>query len=232
MSKRLEHLEPVMEELERYGLRGEIGERGKHLEIRWKTPNGERFITMPRTPSDWRSALNSRSDLRKLLRADNLQPKPISDLTFQKAMSLPKPPPSITKEQFLQNDVDALTDLVFELQSRLSEMQAAFVALDQKTSSARVVSYIQYGESAVKPEVENELIEKIERVVPHEGPFRQGSTQDKIYKVLTDQYMSIDQIKQLANVPNPKYVNTTLWKAKDKGFVECGLRGMYRRKAR
>ena len=232
MSQRLEHLDPVIGELERYGLRGEIGERGKHLEVRWKTPQGERFIIVPKTPSDWRGALNSRSDLRKLLRADNLQPKPINDLTFQKAMSLPKPAPSITREQFMQNDVDALTDLVFELQGRLSELQTAFVALDQKMSSARVVSYIQYGEPRIAPEVENELIEKIEHIDPHEGPFRKGSTQDKIYSVLTENFMNLDEIRKLANIENVKYINTTLWKAKQRGFVERGLMGMYRRTPR
>jgi hypothetical protein len=68
MTQRMEHLEPVLDELERYGLKSEIGDRGKHLEIRWNTPMGERFIIMPKTPSDWRGALNSRSDLRKMLR--------------------------------------------------------------------------------------------------------------------------------------------------------------------
>src|ERR1700677_2013035 len=136
MTQRNEHLELCLEELERYGLKGEISERGKHLELAWVSPLGRRFVIAPKTPSDWRSSLNMRSDLRKLLRADNLQPKQVSNLTFQKAMSLPKQP-TINKELLLQNDVDALTDLVFDLQSQLSLLQ-------NKMNSMRVVARIEF----------------------------------------------------------------------------------------
>lgn len=222
MSQRLEHLEPVLDELERYGLRGEIGERGKHLEIRWVTPLGERFIIMPKTPSDWRGALNSRSDLRKMLRADNLQPKPVSEMTFQKAMSLPKAP-SVTKEQFLQNDVDALTDLVFELQGRLSEMQSQMTALHDKVASARVVSYIQYGDDIKLPEVATAPTSTM-------LPFREGTVSATVYSALTFQFKDVKDIAQETGV-GVKYVAVILWKAKMKGYVEKGLRGHWRRKA-
>lgn len=224
MSQRMEHLEPVLNELERYGLKGEVGERGKHLEIRWNTPNGERFIIMPKTPSDWRGALNSRSDLRKLLRADNMQPKPISELTFQKAMSLPKPV-SITREQFLQNDVDALADLVFELQSRLSDMQAMMTALHDKVSSARVVSYIQYGE-----DVKSTAPEAQAAPTSDMPPFRPGTKSSLLYSVLTYQFKDVKDIARESGIP-VKHAAVILWKAKLKGYVEKGLRGNWRRKS-
>jgi hypothetical protein len=45
---------------------------GKHLQIRWPANGGDRFYSVPCTPSDWRSPHNVRSDIRKMLRSDGL----------------------------------------------------------------------------------------------------------------------------------------------------------------
>jgi hypothetical protein len=45
----------------------------KHLQIRWTAASGAlRILTIPGTPSDWRSPQNTRSDMRRLLREDGL----------------------------------------------------------------------------------------------------------------------------------------------------------------
>lgn len=223
MTQRMEHLDPVMEELERYGLKGEIGERGKHLEVRWKTPSGERFITVPKTPSDWRGALNSRSDLRKLLRADNLQPKQISELTFQKAMSLPKPAP-ISREQFLQNDVNELTDIVFELQNEMNSMRSQMAVYEDKLRSIKVVSHIQFGDELITPEI----AVSVNFVKPE--PFRYGTKSAAVYAVLTDQFKHMEDIVRESGIAK-KYCATILWKSTMQGYSEKGLRQQWRRKS-
>ena len=50
---------------------------GKHLQLRWPSNNtstGERAYTLPISPSDWRSADNTRADIRRILRADGVLP--------------------------------------------------------------------------------------------------------------------------------------------------------------
>lgn len=219
---RNECVDRVMDELERYGLKGEVGERGKHLEVAWVSPAGRRFIIVPKTASDWRSSLNSRSDLRKLLRADNLQPRQISEITFQKAMSLPKPV-VVNREQSLQNDVDTLTDLVFELQSQMT-------ALQDKIATMRVVSTIEYGEQIVEEVVQSQIF--TERTFSDMGqiPFRSTSQQYRIAACLTSQFRPVKDIIQQSGAPI-KYVYNTLCKAKKLGFAESGpILGTWRRK--
>jgi hypothetical protein len=222
MTQRNEHIELAMEELERYGLRGEVSERGKHLEIAWTTPHGRRFVIAPKTPSDWRGGLNLRSDLRKLLRADNLQVKQINNLSFQKAMSLPKQP-IVTRELLLQNDVDALSDLVFELQSQIA-------SLHDKMNSMRVVAKIEFNQVEERVVDDTEILDTINQLVDKaQNPFRLGSTQAKIFETLTHQYKSFLDIVKESGI-GYKYVANTLTKAKKKGFCESGLRGQWRRK--
>lgn len=232
MTQRNEHLELALEELERYGLKGEISERGKHLELAWVSPAGRRFVIAPKTPSDWRGSLNLRSDLRKLLRADNLEPKPINNLSFQKAMTLPKP--AINRESFLQNSVDALTDLIFELQADLSAVREQNQSLQDKMNSITVVSRIEFA-GQKKPEDADVVLEVSRKlydaviVTSKEKPFREGSTQSKIFNAITLQYQSAHEIVKLSGV-GLKYVQNTLSKAKKLGFVELGLRDQWRRK--
>lgn len=217
MTHHNDSIDRVMDELERYGLRGTISERGKHLEIAWETPLGRRFVIAPRTPSDWRAGLNLRSDLRKLLKADNLQPKQITNLSFQKAMSLPKEV-LVTREQTLQNDVDSLVDLVFELQTQIAMLQTKF-------DTMRVVATIEFGAPAEVMQVEQHHPKQYQ----DNNPFRQGSAQYNIVNCLSHQYKSVHDIVKETGV-HLKYVATTLSKAKRLGCVELGLRGMWRRK--
>jgi hypothetical protein len=66
---------------------------GKHIQARWSCRGGTRFYALPATPSDWRSPLNVRSDIRKILKADGLitaEPAPAEK---------PQPPRPPTLEQ-------------------------------------------------------------------------------------------------------------------------------------
>lgn len=217
MSQRNECVDRVVDELERYGLRAEVSHRSKHIEIAWNTPFGRRFVIAPATASDWRSSLNTRGEVRKLLKADNMQPQRISEASFQKAMSLPKEKP--TYDQELRNDLDAMMDLILELQSQLIDLQT-------KMSSIRVVSRIEFGD-VVQPYIEPVIHRR--QVVNAEGPYRQGSKFNVVYAVMTEQYKTIQELVGLTGISD-KHIGTILWKMKKQGHVESGLRGEWRRK--
>ena len=81
-------LDAALAELEAVEIRDyQLARGGKHLQLRWTVAgHNMRMLTIPSTPSDWRSPQNTRSDLRKLLRQDGLlemngtSPKPDPDL--------------------------------------------------------------------------------------------------------------------------------------------------------
>lgn len=225
MAQRNEDVEMLMEELERHGLRGELGERGKHLEIAWNAPAGRRFIIIAKTPSDWRGSMNSRSALRKLLRADGLQPKPISELSFQKAMSLPKQA-TITKELLLQKDVDALTDLVFEIQGQIDSIkQFIGEAVREQLSAMTVTSKVSFADAEFKQPYKHDtdLMLKIEQ------PKNVKKT-DLVWDLLaTTRWTEVQAIVKQTGI-NRSHVSTILQGFRRAGKVENGLRGQWRRK--
>lgn len=221
MAQRQEHLELMLEELEKYGLVGEISERGKHLEIAWQSPAGRRFIIAPRTPSDWRSSMNCRSDMRKLLRADNLQPVSVSNLSFQKAMALPKEP-VLPKEQLIQKDVEALTELVFELQGQIDSMkQYIATALREQLMSMTVVSRVEFQQPKVKlpKEVRETYAEMMAK------PVRKT---DLVWSLLSSNWKEVRSLVDETGI-NRAHINTILQKFRREGKVENGLRGQWRR---
>lgn len=68
----------ALEELARAGIHHPvISNGGKHMQLRWATPDGrQRMLTIPCTPSDWRASENTRRDVRQILRADDMLPTP------------------------------------------------------------------------------------------------------------------------------------------------------------
>lgn len=226
MAQRNEDVDMLMEELERHGLRGELGERGKHLEIAWNAPAGRRFIIIAKTPSDWRGSMNSRSDMRKLLRADGLQPKPISELSFQKAMSLPKPV-AITKELLLQKDVDTLTDLVFEMQGQIDSMkQYIGEALREQLAAMTVTSKVSFGDAEFEAALKHDtdLIAKV--VLPLKA--KRGTKTDLVWSLLSSQFKEKRWLVEQSGIES-NHLNSILQKFRRDGKVENGLRGQWRR---
>jgi hypothetical protein len=52
-----------------HGFTATVDSSGRHLKIRWTDARGrQRFLVAPQTPSDFRTRLNSRATLRRLLR--------------------------------------------------------------------------------------------------------------------------------------------------------------------
>jgi hypothetical protein len=55
--------------LAEHGLTPTVDTSGRHLKVRWTDDQGrQRFLVVPQTPSGFRTRLNSRAMLRRLLR--------------------------------------------------------------------------------------------------------------------------------------------------------------------
>ena len=75
-------LDAALAELETVGIRNyELARGGKHLQLRWSVAGIMRMLTVPGTPSDWRSPRNTRRDIRALLRLDGIIEPPRSNDT-------------------------------------------------------------------------------------------------------------------------------------------------------
>lgn len=106
-------LEAALKELDAVGIRQVEQVRGaKHLQLRWQVNgHGLRIYSVPGTPSDWRSPLNTRAEIRRLLREDGVLTAP----------DRPEPPaappaPKIDRLSKLERRVQALEDLVRTIQ--------------------------------------------------------------------------------------------------------------------
>lgn len=128
-----EQVEATLSELAKFGIKGEVVDRGKHLAVEWYYADGRhRQTIVSRTASDWRAVLNARSVVRRMLRADNIQLPPPSVVRLEKAFNLPKPADfAAEKIRRLENDVEALSDLILEQNLKLE-------ALEKRLSSLRV----------------------------------------------------------------------------------------------
>jgi Rha family phage regulatory protein len=67
-----ECLDTAVAELNAVGIEPTVEHGGKHILVKWVHNGHARLHTVPKTPSDWRTPLNNRSDLRAILREDGL----------------------------------------------------------------------------------------------------------------------------------------------------------------
>ena len=66
-------LEAALDELDKAGIRDVVRAHGsKHLQLRFKSNGYERMCVIPVSPSDVRSAINTRAQVRKILREDGV----------------------------------------------------------------------------------------------------------------------------------------------------------------
>jgi hypothetical protein len=89
-----------------------------HYRIRWRaTPDKEvREIFVAATPGDWRSRLNTRAQVRRLLRADNVslpeQVRRAPQSQLAKALAVPTETPSLIDEvRAMRAELAELTEL-------------------------------------------------------------------------------------------------------------------------
>ena len=210
MAERNETVEAALAELDRFGLKGQVRERGKHLEVGWEYPDGRKRLTIvSRTASDHRSALNTRGDVRRQLRADSIQPPPARTISFQKALSLPKASDFAgVRLAKLEQDVEALLDLVVELQGRLVETNT-------RLANAKVV-------------LSFEVPKVVEAVVSAKmlQPSIKGARSSAILEVLHGRnWVPIQEIVKITNLES-KNVSSALDYLRRTNKVEHGQLGM------
>lgn len=62
----------AFQELEAVGIKGRLEDRGKHQALVWQHQGAERQLIIAISPSDWRAPMATRSEIRKMLKADGL----------------------------------------------------------------------------------------------------------------------------------------------------------------
>jgi hypothetical protein len=116
----------AVEELRLHGIKPECRRNGRgHIEIVWRAvpEKEERVVVVALTPGDWRSRMNTRSEVRKYLKADNvslvMQHKPRKKPAQQLRTALDLPPPDVIPipDQLtaLRGEIADLTQLVVKL---------------------------------------------------------------------------------------------------------------------
>lgn len=224
MGMRNDCVDAVMSELSRFGIQGVLGERGKHLEVRWRYANGqERFTIVPKTPSDHRASLNARSDTRRLLKEDGVQLPSPQVVQFQKAMQLPKPDDfGAVRLRKLEEDFAGLLDWVGDLDAKLTEILAR-LANAKITVSFELPKPVQ-----VVEEPAAEIVAAPKVVVPkYDGNY--GKRKYAVLGALKfGVWMPLAEITRAAGV-GVKETSAALHYLKKLGQVEHGLRGMYRK---
>lgn len=209
MSGRNEEAEASLAELERFGIRGQLRDRGKHLEVYWAYADGrERSKIVARSGSDHRGPLNARGEVRRQLRADNVQPPAPEVVVLQKAFSLPSPNDSgAVRLAKLERDFDSLLDLVIELQDKLAR--------------ARVVSALDFGV----------LTAPVATFAPPLGK-KSGKASSNVLEALADgRWKHRQDIAQECNTSVTNVSSTLNYLAKrvTPPKVEVGQRGLWRK---
>ncbi len=151
----------ALNELKAHGIKGQLRvTNGGHVEIAWQVvPEKEvRKIVVAKTTSDWRSRMNTRAHVRRLLRADNVtltqaQPKKAATLKAERAMSLPQEIMPIPDQvSALRSEVGDLTDLVLRLTKIVTGMRDVLstyvppppAAATPAPSSSRSIKLVEY----------------------------------------------------------------------------------------
>ncbi|MGY8677285.1 hypothetical protein Q2941_05635 [Bradyrhizobium sp. UFLA05-153] len=156
--------EIALNELKLHGVKGHTRDtNGGHIEIAWQVvPEKEvRRVFVAKTASDWRARMNTRAEVRKLLRADNVtlksqnekQPQKPKPLT--KALELPQPDAVIPlPDQFkaLRGEVADLTELVLRLTKIATGMREVLTthvpkpqpAAPEMKPSSRSIKLVEY----------------------------------------------------------------------------------------
>lgn len=151
----------AMNELKAHGIRGQLRDtNGGHIEIAWQVvPEKEvRRVVVAKTTSDWRSRMNTRAEVRRALRADNVtlkmvtKPKKADVLKVEQAMSLPQEILPIPDQvAALRSEVGDLAELVLRLTKIVTGVRDTITAyvpapavVAPTPASSRSVKLVEY----------------------------------------------------------------------------------------
>lgn len=139
MAHQNEHTDIALNELKAHGIKGHLRDLGSgHIEVSWQVcpEKAPRTVVAPKTSSDWRSRMNLRAEVRRALRADNVQlkmeHKPKKQPVIEKALSLPAP------------DVIPVPDQIAALRTEVADLTALVLRLTKITATVRdnVATYV------------------------------------------------------------------------------------------
>lgn len=223
-----EVIEAVRRELERFGLKSQVAHLGKHVEVSWVLPNGQpRHTVCPNTPSDHRSSLNARAQVRRMMRADNVEVPPLNVTSFERAMSLPKPvePPPI-RIQRLEDDLSVMLDWLAEVREELASSREEAAHLRSLMDNVQVS--VSFGGGRVITHAK--AVEVPAEPAPFVHPTYAGGPSAKIMNLLANGAWVHRQTIAKETAVDLKTVSSTLQYLSKDGRVENGLRGFWRKK--
>lgn len=213
----------VLAELVEYGIKGAVVERGKHLGVAWVWGGRTRTLFCSRTPSDVRTWLNTRAELRRQLKADGVQPVTPEQRvrTLTHALSAPKPAEAPdSRVERLQSEVSTLLDMVSDLQQHITRVE-------QKLSSLRVVSTITFEAPAGAPVV---------TVAAPSAPQKKraskvsgtGPKANLLRALASGRYVSRQDLMAASGSKTAAAASQAITKLRRDGLIEPGLRGQWR----
>lgn len=216
----------VLNELEQYGIKGRVSERGKQVAVEWEHAGQARVIFCARTPSDWRGALNIRAHTRRQLRADGVQKVEPQKrvLTLAHALTFPQPTPTApTPDSPRQADFDALLDLVADLQDQVSRLEARF-------NNVRVTATVSFDPpqavSAVASAPSHQPVKAPKAPMGLTRKVRAGGPTELLMGALRGRgWVPTAELIRLPGLTSVKAASNTLSNLKKKGFVENGPSG-------
>ncbi|MCK1446097.1 hypothetical protein IVB34_23295 [Bradyrhizobium sp. 2] len=166
MAYQNELTEIAINELKAHGIRPQLRDtNGGHIEIAWQVvPEKDvRKIVVAKTTSDWRSRVNTRADVRRLLRADNVSLKMSTDR--------PKKPEKLKVEQALSLPVEVLPipDQVAAMRGEMADLAELVVRLVKIVTGVRdtISTYVPKPEE-VKPAPASSRSIKLVEYISHD----------------------------------------------------------------
>jgi hypothetical protein len=140
MIKSTEHRKSLERELTRVGITPQVETTGSgHVRLSWTIAGVRQSIICSSSPSDWRSNLNSRARVRRLLRSagvtlDTPPPRRQATLAFQSSEASPEPEPLEPRLERLEMDVGALLDMLVDA------IMTQATRKDQRPTTAGIVT--------------------------------------------------------------------------------------------
>lgn len=194
-----EELKAGLAELKLYGIkpRWEYTE-GTHIRIIWQVPGKDevRVVHTSKTGSDWRGPMNLRSEVRKLLRADNV------DLDMHKKKAQRKEPSVIAKALAIPEQVTPIPEQILAMRSELGDLTQLVIKLAKTISILREVMAGKPVEAPPPPKPQPLSVRSV-----------------KLVEYLNGAYVSMDALARDTGLPT-KVVKQKLVYLVGKGKVE------------
>jgi hypothetical protein len=148
-------LEVVLAELRRYGIKPQVEPTtGGHYSVRWQLEGKpKRIVLVAGTPSDHRTRLNARAEVRRYLRADGASPGvsvSVTDKIFSTTRHIDPIPNQIAD---MRAEFEDLTTMLLEISNSIAFIQASLTPTTptQSTRKIRIIDHVPR-DRAVKTE--------------------------------------------------------------------------------